>query len=384
MKRIGVLLSLTALGAALSGAIPASASTTADADVLAIAQSYLTDRATRLTVDIPPNSRRALTTVPTSIALQEHLADDAAAIDQRRQLLRSVNGGHVRADVSVSDVSHSTQGNLSTLSLTEHTKLYFARPLTDGPAAERYRLRHRFTFEKTGDGWVLTQSTPELSTNGLPPDTYPRAFTARTVTASPPGEPSVTARPKSIQRPDKLSRGYRSSNSVNMAYDYQAMVDYAYRYAENYNPNYRTYGGVGGDCTNFLSQIVKAGGWQGTGAWPGEDRTSPAEWFYGDATWTTTYTWAAAHNWFQFARTWSGRVSGLSNVWQMGIADVLQIDSDSDGNISHSMVVTDIGVDGSGVDELFMTYHSSDTVDKPLSSVLAGYGASATFYAHRT
>ncbi|MGP3929722.1 amidase domain-containing protein [Nonomuraea sp. KM88] len=89
-------------------------------------------------------------------------------------------------------------------------------------------------------------------------------------------------------------------------------------------------------CTNFLSQILKTGDWQEPGAWPGEDPTSPKEWFYGDLVATTTYTWAAAHNWIQFARERSGRVTGLTNAWHMGIADVLQIDSDSNGNISHS------------------------------------------------
>ncbi|MEO3794217.1 amidase domain-containing protein [Nonomuraea sp. B10E15] len=169
-----------------------------------------------------------------------------------------------------------------------------------------------------------------------------------------------------------------------MAYDYTAIIDYAYRHVYNYNPNHRTYGGEVGDCTNFLSQILKTGDWQEPGAWPGEDRTSPKEWFCGDLVATTTYTWAAAHNWFQFAREWSGRVTGLTNAWHVGIADVLQIDSDSNGSISHSMNVTDIGIGGDGVDELYMTCHGADTKDKPLSSIIAAYGDGTTYYAHRT
>ncbi|MEO3892112.1 amidase domain-containing protein [Nonomuraea sp. B5E05] len=239
-------------------------------------------------------------------------------------------------------------------------------------------------FAKRNGRWELTDDVPQLPAGALPPDTYPQPVNQAPRPSVMPSDASSTKRPKTVSRPDELAPGHRSPNAARLFYDYTAMVDYAYRHVYNYNPNYRTYGGEGGDCTNFLSQIVKAGDWQETSAWPGEDRTSPKEWFYGDLAATTTYTWAAAHNWFQFARVWSGRVTGLTNVWQMGIADDLQIDSDSNGNVSHSMIVTDIGIGGDGVDELYMTYHSSDTKDKPLSSIIAAYGDGTTYYAHRT
>ncbi|TDD21629.1 amidase domain-containing protein [Nonomuraea diastatica] len=122
------------------------------------------------------------------------------------------------------------------------------------------------------------------------------------------------------------------------------------------------------------------------GSFPINDRTDPRYWWYNSlSTGATTYTWAAAHNWFQFARKYSGRVTALSHVRDMAIADILQVDTDSNGNISHSMIVTDIGLGGDGdeIDEHYMTYHSNDTKDKPLTSVLATY-PNGTWYAHRT
>ena len=59
-------------------------------------------------------------------------------------------------------------------------------------------------------------------------------------------------------------------------YDPQAAVNYAHQYALNYNPAYSSWKGRGGDCANFASQCLTAGGlsqdgtWQPyTGAWLG-------------------------------------------------------------------------------------------------------------------
>ena len=42
-------------------------------------------------------------------------------------------------------------------------------------------------------------------------------------------------------------------------YDRRASVDYAHRWAYGRNPNYFSYDGIGGDCTNFASQCLYAG-----------------------------------------------------------------------------------------------------------------------------
>ncbi|MFD8371614.1 amidase domain-containing protein [Streptomyces sp. NPDC059688] len=47
------------------------------------------------------------------------------------------------------------------------------------------------------------------------------------------------------------------------AYSYHQMIAYADKYWDHHNSAYRTYGG--NDCTNFLSQIMLAGGWKPAG-----------------------------------------------------------------------------------------------------------------------
>ena len=44
------------------------------------------------------------------------------------------------------------------------------------------------------------------------------------------------------------------------SYNRNAAVSYAKKYCSNYNPNYRNYNPDGGDCANFFSQSLIAGG----------------------------------------------------------------------------------------------------------------------------
>ena len=47
---------------------------------------------------------------------------------------------------------------------------------------------------------------------------------------------------------------------ASLAYNPSAAVNYARQYCKNYNPNYANYASVGGDCANFVSQCMIAGG----------------------------------------------------------------------------------------------------------------------------
>ena len=51
------------------------------------------------------------------------------------------------------------------------------------------------------------------------------------------------------------------------AYDVNSVISYADKYWSNYNPNYSNYNSIGGDCANFVSQCLVAGGMQMTDGW---------------------------------------------------------------------------------------------------------------------
>ncbi|MFZ3494687.1 amidase domain-containing protein [Streptomyces sp. 5.8] len=100
----------------------------------------------------------------------------------------------------------------------------------------------------------------------------------------------------------------------------------------------------------------------------------------GGYTWTTSYTWAGAENWYRFARSHSGRTKNIPNVWDMFPSDALQADwgPTPNGNINHTMMVT-----GRQGGMLYMTYHTPNSVDVPLSYLRAKYPR-AYGYTHRT
>ena len=47
---------------------------------------------------------------------------------------------------------------------------------------------------------------------------------------------------------------------ISLSYNPGAAVSYARSHCNNYNPNYNNYKGRGGDCANFVSQCMHAGG----------------------------------------------------------------------------------------------------------------------------
>ncbi len=51
------------------------------------------------------------------------------------------------------------------------------------------------------------------------------------------------------------------------SYSPSAATAYASKYWNNYNPNYSNYNSIGGDCANFVSQCLHAGGLQMTDGW---------------------------------------------------------------------------------------------------------------------
>ena len=48
--------------------------------------------------------------------------------------------------------------------------------------------------------------------------------------------------------------------TIAFSYDCSKAVEYATKYCDHYNPEYHNYARQGGDCANFVSQCLKAGG----------------------------------------------------------------------------------------------------------------------------
>jgi hypothetical protein len=128
-------------------------------------------------------------------------------------------------------------------------------------------------------------------------------------------------------------------------------------YWSKYNKSYRSFSN---DCTNFVSQAVRAGGWPQISGW----YRSTNYWWYNSL--NQTWTWVNAHYWALFTY-YRPRANMARYISDMRVGDILEADWNADGDIDHAMVVT-----GKTSSDIYLTYHSNNTKNKPFRELLAG------------
>lgn len=163
------------------------------------------------------------------------------------------------------------------------------------------------------------------------------------------------------------------------SYNRSGAVDYAYRYVgnaddnpfwKNYNPAYRYFDG---DCTNFVSQCLHEGGripevdawWRFP--WDKDD------WYYHrkgtdsfdsnkDDEWS--YSWTVVKTLYYHIKSRLG--TEVSSPSQLQVGDIVQLNLNTSSSADdHSMIVTKIDSAGNR----YVTYHTVNTKDKPLSQI---------------
>jgi hypothetical protein len=145
-----------------------------------------------------------------------------------------------------------------------------------------------------------------------------------------------------------------------MIYNRQAAVAYAKKWALATHPRFPRFDN---DCTSFVSQTLLAGGWTMAGERSFLQRTRNDVWWYGGSFLTrASYTWAGAHNLYQFLRV-SRRGIIAGSKLELALGDVVQIRT-GNGHVYHSMVVT-----GKTSNDLLLSYHTADHLDEPLAAI---------------
>ena len=146
-------------------------------------------------------------------------------------------------------------------------------------------------------------------------------------------------------------------------------AQYAIKYALKYNPEWPSDVGLGGDCTNFVSQALYAGGWtmvQHNIYAGGRDFRS---WYSGKAgsgVNDRSRTWAAAANFDLFLNS-GGRAKPCKQE-ELWLGDVVQLMWTDTGDIHHTMIVT--GFQRAGNKRIpLLAYHTVDTLQKPITEM---------------
>ncbi|WP_369271377.1 amidase domain-containing protein [Streptomyces sp. R11] len=296
-------------------------------------------------------------------------SEDAAlsALDQRKDKLAKLGEKYSKGSTTVTLDATSVKGRKAKVAVTETTTLTYEKVRGSEPGTTGFQAHHELTFsaDRRGD-WQLTgiRATDEgdLAVNS---------------TARPAVEPMTAKVASTTPSAPKASTSYpgpaNPKNFTASGLDYPAMATYAKQYWSNYNPAYPNFNGqgAGGDCTNFVSQSLKAGGWKHV---PGYvyDYT---KWF-GNAD-IQSHSFIGVNEWSWFAQN-SKRTTSLANVYQLDVGDVLQLDFDKDGSKDHTMIVTSRS---RGVP--YLTYHSTNTYSRSVASIIASY-PNALYYAYRT
>lgn len=132
-------------------------------------------------------------------------------------------------------------------------------------------------------------------------------------------------------------------------------AEYARYYALSSNPNFYHFGGIGGDCTNFVSQCLLAGG-----AVMNYDKTNG--WFYINTN-NRSPSWTDVEFFEKFLtkNNHIGPFGKISLIEDLEVGDIIQLRQNY-YRFNHSLIISKIEYD-----EIYVCAHSRDVLDFPLS-----------------
>lgn len=137
-------------------------------------------------------------------------------------------------------------------------------------------------------------------------------------------------------------------------------LEYANKWALGRNPEYYDYSDIGGDCTNFCSQVLHAGGcvmnYSGNG------------WFYNNGN-NKAPSWTGVNFLYRFLVRDKdiGPTAKETGVREMQIGDIIQLSFQKSDAFDHSLVVVECG-NPVAIWNIKVCTHSDDQFHYPLTN----------------
>ena len=138
-------------------------------------------------------------------------------------------------------------------------------------------------------------------------------------------------------------------------YDRSSAVEYARLWALSANPKFYHFGGIGGDCTNFISQCLLAGG-----SVMNYDKQNG--WFYNSVS-IRSPSWTGVGQLMNFLlrdKKTKGPFGEVVNLNRIEVGDIIQL-RQNPTHFNHSVIVTRIVGR-----RIYVCAHTNDAKDKPL------------------
>lgn len=141
--------------------------------------------------------------------------------------------------------------------------------------------------------------------------------------------------------------------TVIFLYDREAALRYAHRWAYDRNPEYYDFDGLGGDCTNFVSQVLAAGG--------AEQNYSQNGWYFNSIN-DRSPSWSGVNELYEFLVSEHdvGPRARVVDVSEAMAGDIVQLGSFENGYY-HSLIIVD-------PENMLVAAHTVDSDYRPLSS----------------
>lgn len=138
-------------------------------------------------------------------------------------------------------------------------------------------------------------------------------------------------------------------------YDRQEAVDYARAWALKVNPRFYNFTEIGGDCTNFISQCLLAGG--------GKMNYNYLKGWYYNSAYDRSPSWTSVGGLMNFLlrnKESVGPIGRIVSLGQIELGDIIQL-RQNPSHFNHSVIVTKI-LGGN----IFVCAHTNDAQDKAL------------------
>lgn len=159
----------------------------------------------------------------------------------------------------------------------------------------------------------------------------------------------------------QLTGEFKKNNTGIFPYNRAVAYNYAKKWAFDRNPKYYNFDFIGGDCTNFASQVLYAGGCKmNYEKWMG--------WYYNNVN-NRAPSWTGVDHLYEFLvnNQGSGPIAKLSNINEVEIGDIVQLNFGSTEKFDHSPVIVRIE-EPRKQENIFIATHTYDRFDYPLSN----------------
>ncbi len=143
-------------------------------------------------------------------------------------------------------------------------------------------------------------------------------------------------------------------------YNRENAVAYAHRWALSRNPRYFDFEGIGGDCTNFASQVIYAG----SGVM---NHTPVYGWYYIDS-YNRSPSWTGVNYLYNFIvnNHGPGPFAERVDIRNVKPGDIAQLSFIGDGFFNHSPVIVHTGTPPA-LDNILVAAHTDDQDNYPIT-----------------